>query len=85
MYARAINLIVTYLSYGLVPHICAALFTSHVKFKLKTYRKTHCEENDQKNDSFQKYIGITVGKKKHSNNFSGMKYLVERHTENIIL
>ena len=37
----------------------------------------HCEKNDQKNDSFQKYIGTDVGMIKHNINFKRIKYLNE--------
>lgn len=39
--------IFTYASYGRDPHICAALFTNQVKFKLSVYRMTACEKNAQ--------------------------------------
>lgn len=56
--------------------MCAALFTSHVKFNDKVYRMTTCEKNDQNQPSPQQYIGIITGKMKQSNIFIGINHLM---------
>lgn len=67
--------------------MCAALFTSHVKFRESVYRITTCEKNAQKNPSPQQYKGITTGRMKQSNIFIGINHLVksnENHNSKIM-
>lgn len=70
----------TYLSYGLLPQMCATLLTDHVMFKFNTYRTIPGPQIDSIQFSFQKYTGITTGKTKHNKILSGKKYLEKHNT-----
>jgi len=56
-----------YLSYGLPPHICAALFTNHVTLSEKVYRNMVATNQEFDQLSPQQYTGSIVGNMKHNN------------------
>lgn len=52
-------------SYGLFPHMCAALLTSQVAFSTKAYLSRAGMKYATHRDSPQKYQGTNMGTKKH--------------------
>jgi len=61
-----------YLSYGLPPHICAALFTNHVTLSEKVYRNIVATNQEFTQLSPQQYAGIIVGNMKHNNGIKNL-------------
>uniref|UniRef100_A0A6B0U9S8 Putative secreted protein n=1 Tax=Ixodes ricinus TaxID=34613 RepID=A0A6B0U9S8_IXORI len=60
------------LSYGRLPQVWAALFTSQVMLRVKQYRVREHTRNEYHRDSPQKYQGTRAGSKKQVSTISGM-------------
>jgi hypothetical protein len=70
-------------SKGLLPHICAALLTSHVPFSKRVYLATAATYHETHGSSFQKCTGAHAGSTKHNSGIV-MKYVLEEKKQDTL-